>query len=105
MGFLGQTIISPMNRLTDIWHATIGATIPQSYRQLRLLSPPARVKGLVLLRHTRQGLNRFVRALMLSRLDGTHEVEHRSLGAASRQMTLPLRLAVDHTTKHGQIGP
>ena len=59
-------IISRMNRLTDIRHATIGATILQLYRQLCPLSPPARVKGLVPLRHTRKGLRRFMRELSCS---------------------------------------
>ena len=94
-------INSRVIRLTDIWHATIDATILQAYRQLRPLSPPTPCQrpGPPSI-PSRSSEDICERALMLSRLDGAHKAKHRSRGSASREMTPSLRLAVDHTTKH-----
>jgi hypothetical protein len=44
------------------------------------------------------------RALMLSKLDGTHEWSIALVDLRYDEMLLPLRPVAGHTTKHGHIG-
>ena len=100
-----NSITSHAYHLTDIRYATISVTIhSQIIRQPRPLSPLC-VEGVVPLRHNLTRSKEIcARALMLSRLDGTHERRIALVELRHDEMLLPLRRVAGHTTQHSRIG-
>jgi hypothetical protein len=87
-----NSIISYANLFTDTRHATIGATTTLTNHQTAssTVAPPFRGSGAPSTQLTRSEEVR-ARALMLSRLDGTHERSIAPVELRYDEMLLPLR--------------